>query len=113
MTDTQHSTPEAGRVAKLLADGDLKAGRNELSERDIADLHAVLAQHADGARRLADSRVEWAVRADTGSIEACDDEAEASEIVEGRSWYADIRVVHRTVSRWIDADGHPIKEASA
>lgn len=59
MTDTQHSTPEAGRVAKLLADGDLKAGRNELSERDIADLHAVLAQHADG-------RGDWPIRASNG-----------------------------------------------
>lgn len=112
MTDTQQPGA-ADHIRTLLDIGDLKAGRNELSERDIADLRVLLAQHADMARQLADSRVEWAVRADTGSIEACDDEAEASEIVEGRSWYADIRVVHRTVSRWIDADGRPIKEASA
>ena len=112
MTDTQQPGA-ADHIRTLLDIGDLKAGRNELSERDIADLHVLLAQHADMARQLADSRIEWAVRTAEGSIQACDDEAEASEIVEGRSWYADIRVVHRTVSRWIDADGHPIKEASA
>lgn len=106
MTDTQQPGA-ADRIHTLLDIGDLKAGRNELSERDITDLHSVLAQHADMARQLAALRTEWAFQYTSYGVTetslVCESREEA-EHEAGRHHRGD-RIVHRLCGDWEVVEG--------
>lgn len=103
-TATTRQPDAADHIWTLLADGDLKAGRNELSERDIADVHAVLAQHADMARRLANLRIEWSPRNAEGSFYEKQYALDAAAERYGNGPVDDDEVAWRLVGRWRDAD---------